>query len=146
VMESLHIACPDCLTVNRVPAERLQQVPKCGHCRQALFRDKPVALTQSSFRRFIRGTDLPVLVDFWAPWCGPCQVMAPAFENAARDLGTEALFAKVDTQSEPGLGNELGIRSIPTLVLFQHSQEIARHSGAIGAIQIIHWVRTALSN
>jgi len=141
--ESLHLACPACLTVNRVPAERLRQAPKCGHCHQPLFTGQPLALTRDSFNKILNGSDIPIVVDFWAPWCGPCKMMAPAYEQAARELEPEVRLAKVDTEAEPGLGNEFGIRSIPTIVLFSRGREIARHSGAIGSSDIIRWVRSA---
>jgi len=141
VTGSMHIACPACLAVNRVPTERLRQAPKCGRCHEQLFRGQSVALTQDKFRDVVKGSDIPIVVDFWAPWCGPCRVMAPAFEQAARELEPEVRLAKVDTQAEPGLGNEYGIRSIPTMVLFRHGREVARHSGAIGADDIVGWVR-----
>jgi len=141
--ESLHLACPACLTVNRVPAQRLRQAPKCGHCHQPLFTGQPLALTRNSFNKILNGSDIPIVVDFWAPWCGPCKMMAPAYEQAARELEPEVRLAKVDTEAEPGLGNEFGIRSIPTIVLFSRGREIARHSGAIGSSDIIRWVRSA---
>lgn len=144
--ESLHVACPACLTKNRFPTGRLRQSPKCGSCHKKLFAGKPVALTQRSFHEWLRGTDIPIVVDFWAPWCRPCRTMAPAFEQAARELEPAALLAKVDTQSEPTIGNEFGIRSIPTLVLFSRGKDIARHSGGIGSKEIIRWVRSALSD
>jgi thioredoxin 2 len=141
--DSLHIVCTGCLAVNRVPAQRLRQTPKCGRCHEPLFKGRPTTLTQASFHKVVKHSDIPVVVDFWAPWCAPCRVMAPAFEQAAGDLGPDACLAKVDTEAEPRLGQEFGIRSIPTLVLFRHSREIVRHSGAIGAGDIVRWVRSA---
>jgi thioredoxin 2 len=141
--ESLHLACPACLTVNRVPAQRLGQSPKCGQCHQPLFTGRPVALDGSSFHKVIKGSDIPIVVDFWAPWRGPCKMMAPAYEQAARELEPQVRLAKVDTEAEPALGNEFGIRSIPTIVLFNRGREVARHSGAIGSSDIVRWVRSA---
>lgn len=140
---SLHIVCPECLAVNRVPAERLSQAPKCGQCHRPLFTGHPVSLSASSFRKHIEGNDVPVVVDFWAPWCGPCRMMAPAYEQAARELEPAVRLAKVDTQAEPGLGGELGIRAIPTLVIFKGGRELARQSGAIGVADIARFVRSS---
>ncbi|MGD8811036.1 MAG: thioredoxin TrxC [Gammaproteobacteria bacterium] len=141
--ESLHIVCPACLTVNRVPGARTRQGPKCGHCHERLFTGQPLALTHHSFYKVVKGSDVPICVDFWAPWCGPCRTMAPAFEQAARELEPDVRLAKVDTEAEPGLGSEFGIRSIPTMVLFSKGREVARHSGALGSSDIVRWVRSA---
>jgi thioredoxin 2 len=141
--ESLHIVCPECLTVNRVPGERLRQAPNCGQCHRPLFTGQPITLTAANFHKQVRRNDVPIVVDFWAPWCGPCKMMAPAFEQAARELEPDVRLAKVDTEAEPVLGNELGIRSIPTLVIFERGREIARRSGAVGANDIKQWVRIA---
>jgi thioredoxin 2 len=141
--ESVHIVCPECLAVNRVPRDRLRQGPKCGQCHRPLFAGHPVALTASSFQKHVRSNDIPIVVDFWAPWCGPCRVMAPAYEQAARELEPGVRLAKVDTEAEPGLGNRFGIRSIPTLVIFKDGREAARHSGAIGASDIARWIQSA---
>ena len=135
------IACPHCAAMNRVPAERLAEAPQCGRCHQALFTALPLALGEADFdRHALRGT-LPLLVDFWAPWCGPCLQMAPHFERAAGLLEPAMRLAKVDTDASPGLGNRFGIRSIPTMVLLQGGREIARQSGAMQAEGIVRWVR-----
>lgn len=139
--DSLHIVCPACLAVNRLPAQRLSQGPSCGRCHEPLFAGHPLALNQGSFKTHVQRSDIPIVVDFWAPWCGPCIAMAPEFERAARELEPAVRLAKVDTQAEPGLGNEFSIRSIPTIVLFERGAEVARRSGAIGAAEIVRWVR-----
>lgn len=135
------IACPHCAAMNRVPPERLAEAPRCGRCHQSLFTGAPVALGEADFdRHALRGT-LPLLVDFWAPWCGPCLQMAPHFERAAAVLEPAMRLAKVDTEASPGLGNRFGIRSIPTMVLLQGGREIARQSGAMQAEAIVRWAR-----
>ncbi|MDZ7583257.1 MAG: thioredoxin TrxC [Thiobacillus sp.] len=135
-----HIVCPHCQAVNRVPAARLAQNPKCGQCHQPLFSGHPVALTAATFARHIQRSDIPVLVDFWAPWCGPCKMMAPQFEQAARLLEPRVRLAKVDTEAEQQLGAQFAIRSIPTLALFSGGREIARQPGAMGAQELVRWV------
>ena len=142
--DSRHIVCPHCHAVNRVPAERLAQAPKCGQCHQPLFSGHPVALTAATFGKHIQRSDIPVLVDFWAPWCGPCKMMAPQFEQAARLLEPRVRLAKVDTEAEQQLGAQFGIRSIPTLALFSGGREIARQPGAMGAQDIVRWVQAHL--
>lgn len=139
-----HIVCPHCHAVNRVPADRLAQAPKCGQCHQPLFSGHPVALTAATFGKHIQRNDIPVLVDFWAPWCGPCKMMAPQFEQAARLLEPKVRLAKVDTEAEQQLGAQFGIRSIPTLALFAGGREIARQPGAMGAQEIVRWVQAHL--
>ncbi len=135
------IACPHCAAMNRVPGARLAEAPNCGRCHQPLFTGVPLALAEADFdRHALRGT-LPLLVDFWAPWCGPCLQMAPHFQQAAAMLEPAMLLAKVDTEASPGLGNRFGIRSIPTMVLLQGGREIARQSGAMQAEAIVRWVR-----
>ncbi len=124
----VHIACPGCLSENRVPADRLEGDPKCGKCGVQLLDGKPVSLNDRSFDAFLKPVGLPVVVDFWAPWCGPCRAMAPAFEQAAQKLATSARFAKVNTDEAQQVAGRFAIRSIPTLLLFRGGQEIKRSS------------------
>jgi len=141
---ALVLACPHCQALNRVPGARLAQDPKCGKCHQPIFSGKPLALTAADFDRHALSSELPLLVDFWAPWCGPCLVMAPQFEAAAKTLEPRIRLAKVDTEAEPGLGARFNIRSIPTMVLLRSGREIARQSGAMGAGQIAQWANAQL--
>ena len=132
-----HIACPHCQQLNRVPGARLQDDPVCGRCGTALLSGEPVELGDANFDAVVKRTELPVLVDFWAPWCGPCRQMAPAFAQAAAQLKGRALLVKVDSDQNPQLSARFGIRSIPTLVRLQGGQEAARRSGALPLPAII---------
>ena len=138
--ESLHLVCPHCQAVNRVPITRLSQQPNCGKCHQPIFSGTPIELTAVTFQNQIKNNGIPVLVDFWAPWCGPCKSMAPAFAQATKALEPRVRLGKVNTDVEQGLGNQYGIRSIPTLVLFNGGKEVARQSGAMGLQDIVRWV------
>lgn len=141
---SLIIACPHCNARNRVPPARLAEAPACGQCHAPLFVAKPVALDAAGLDAHVARADLPVLVDFWAPWCGPCRMMAPQFEAAAAQLEPQVRLAKVDTEAQPALGGRFGIRSIPSLVLFRQGRELARQAGAMGAADIVRWTRQHL--
>jgi thioredoxin 2 len=143
--EFSHLVCPHCQAINRVPTSRLDQHPSCGQCHHPLFTGHPVELTQASFGRHIDRSDIAMLVDFWAPWCGPCKMMAPAFAQAASMLEPRVRLAKVNTESEQALGAKYNIRSIPTLALFRRGREIARQSGAMGTQDIVRWVQSLQS-
>lgn len=142
--DTQHIVCPHCQTQNRVPAARLGDSPKCGHCHRALFEGHPVELHAGAFDRHLQNSDIPLVVDFWAPWCGPCQMMAPQYEQAAKRLEPRVRLGKVDTEAEQALGARFGIRSIPTLKIFHQGREIASQAGAMDANSIIRWVESNL--
>jgi thioredoxin 2 len=140
---SIHVVCPHCAATNRVPEPRLHDAPVCGKCKEPLFTGMPLTLDAASFDRQV-GSDLPVVVDFWAPWCGPCKMMAPHFERAAQALEPEVRLAKVNTEDVPSLAGRYGIRSIPTVIAFRAGREIARQSGAMDQTALQRWVRSAL--
>jgi thioredoxin 2 len=144
VNDPLHVLCPHCNSTNRVPEDRTGSGPRCGKCHQALFNGHPVELDEAGFERHIARNDIPVVVDFWAPWCGPCRSMEPEFRKAAGMLEPAARLVKVNTEVAQNLAQRFNIRSIPTMALFHRGREIARQSGAMGATAIASWVRAKM--
>ncbi len=142
---TLTVPCPHCHTLNRVPAERRKEGGKCGHCHQSLFPGQPINLDAAHFDRHASAADLPLLVDFWATWCGPCRAMAPVFEAAAKEFEPRLRFAKVDTDAEQSLAARYHIQAIPTMVLVRGGRELARHSGAMPAGALRSWIEQHLN-
>ncbi len=139
---SKHIICPTCLATNRVPDNRLTDNPNCGKCHDDLFSNKAIEVDSKTFNKISRKSSLPVIIDFWAPWCGPCKSFTPTYNQAAKQLKSEYILIKVNTEQEQQLSGQLGIRSIPTLMVFKNGKESNRMSGAMQLPQLIQWIRS----
>ena len=143
-MSNSNIVCPHCDAVNRVPTQRFAENPVCGKCKKPLFTGSPVALTDANFERHVSRGDLPIVVDFWAPWCGPCKMMVPAYEQAASQIEPRARLAKVDTEQNQRLAQRFAIRSIPTLAVFKNGRQVASQPGAMSLPQLVQWINSNL--
>ena len=139
-MSTSNIVCPHCDAVNRVPTQRLAENPVCGKCKNPLFTGSPSALTDANFERHVSRSDLPIVVDFWASWCAPCKMMAPAYEQAASQVEPRARLAKVDTEKNQRLAQRFAIRSIPTLAVFKNGRQVASQPGAMNLAQLVQWI------
>lgn len=140
----MRIVCPHCLSVNNVPQKDSYKKANCGKCKNSLLDTSPIKLTSSNFDEVVVNSDIPVLIDFWAPWCGPCLMMAPNFTKAAKNFPLKTLFVKVNTENEQALGARFGIQSIPTLIMFKDSKEVHRVSGALSEEQLNSLVKQFL--
>ena len=141
---ALQLICPACQAINRVPAAKLAQRPLCGKCRSDLLAGQPVAVSDAGFSRYAEKSDLPVVIDFWAPWCGPCRQFAPTFSEVAATLSNQAAFIKLDTEANPVTAARFQIRSIPTLMIMKHGRELARISGALPKTQFQQWIQQSI--
>lgn len=137
-----HIVCPHCSATNAIAQERLGDKPQCGKCKQTLFTGHPVALNDQNFTKFIAKSDVPVVVDFWADWCGPCKMMAPAYAEASAQLEPNVILAKLNTEEAQQTAAQFNIRSIPSIIMFKNGKEVSRQAGALSSQQIVEWVQS----
>jgi len=144
VSQSKHLVCPHCQAVNRIPENKLDRQPNCGKCKAPLFVGQPVELTDQSFAKHLRRNDIPLVVDFWAPWCGPCKMMGPHFKNATAQMEPKIRFAKLNTEIAQKTAAQFGIRSIPTVAIFRNGREVARQAGAMDARTLTNWIQSQL--
>ena len=138
--EFTHIVCPYCNGTNRLPQDKITEDAKCGRCKKSIFNTDPINLTTENISQHLEKNDIPIIIDFWAPWCGPCKIMGPNFEQASRNFKTQVRFAKINTEDQQSLGGHYNIRSIPTLALFKEGKEVDRVSGALDANALINWL------
>lgn len=142
--EYIHIVCPHCNGTNRIPSSKVPQEAKCGRCKKSILDTRPIELTRDNLEQHLQKNDIPVIIDFWAPWCGPCKIMGPNFEKASANFKARVRFAKVNTEDQQSLGAHFNIRSIPTLVLFKNGKEVDRVSGALDASALTQWINTKI--
>ena len=142
--EPIYITCSHCMAKNRLPADKVNQDAKCGKCKKSILVDDPIALTDQNFQRFIQNNDLPVIVDFLATWCGPCQMMAPVYAQVSSNMKSQARFAKVDTEQAQQVAASFNIRSIPTLIVYKAGKEVARQAGAMDKSSLTNWIKSQL--
>lgn len=142
--ETLQLVCPHCDAINRAEASRLSEGPVCGKCKKPIFTGHYLELTSQNFEAQTTQSDLPVLIDFWAPWCGPCRMMSPVIDQAAQELQFKLRVAKINTDAEGSLAGNFGIRGIPTLIVLDHGREIARQSGAVNYAGLLAWLQSVV--